>query len=49
MFKVDANDDVLVSLLLTLNMFCSSVSIINFEQVKTSWKSLILDVYQGPI
>ena len=36
---VDSNDVVLVSLLITLNMFhpCSSVSIVNFEHVLASW------------
>ena len=45
MFKVnnkDANGVVFVSLLLTLNIFhtylCSSVSIVNFEQVNAGWE-----------
>ena len=45
MFKVNKKDTrttpgvVLVSLLLTLNIFtpCSSVSIVNFKQVKAGW------------
>ena len=41
MFKVNNKDNgvVLVSLLLTLNIFhtCSSVSIVNFEQVNAGW------------
>ena len=43
MFKVnnkDTNGVVLVSLLLTLNIFqpCSSVSIVNFELVNADWE-----------
>ena len=42
MFKVNNKDPlgvVLVSLLLTLNIFCSSVSIVNFEQVNAGWEA----------
>ena len=44
MFKVqDATDVVLVSLLLTWTYFtpCSSVSIVNFEQVNTNWTAIM--------
>ena len=44
MFKVNknANGLVLVSLLLTLNIFtpCSSVSIVKFEQVNAGWDAI---------
>ena len=51
MFKVnnrhqnDANDVVLVSLLLTLTYFtpCSSVSIVNFDHVIDGWDSATLE------
>ena len=39
MFKVNNNDVVLVSLLLTLNMFHTFDSIVNFEYVIVSWDS----------
>ena len=52
MFKVNNkdNDVVLLYLLLTLNIFCTCVSVVNFEQVNPGWiipenKYLILDVY----
>ena len=40
---------VLVSLLLTLNIFhtCSSVSIVNFEQVNAGWGATILESFKN--
>ena len=45
MFKVNDKDTVLVSLLLTLNIFppCSGVCIVNFEHVITGWDVFLLE------